>query len=48
MLEKIEKVGKTQTQDVIMDADLVFGGSKLSVNLTILPLLSVEKKSWER
>lgn len=44
VLEKTEKVGKTQAQDVIMDADLVFGGAKLSVNLTILPLLSVEKK----
>jgi len=44
VLEKTERVGKTQTQDVIMDADLVFGGAKLSVNLTILPLASVEKK----
>ncbi|MGV8056456.1 MAG: GAF domain-containing protein [Smithellaceae bacterium] len=44
VLEKIERVGKTQSQDVIMDADLAFGGAKLSVNLTILPLMSVEKK----
>ncbi len=44
VLEKTERVGKTQTQDVIMDADLMFGGAKLSVNLTILPLASVEKK----
>lgn len=44
VLEKIEKVGKTQDQDVILDADLVFGEAKLSVNLTVLPLISVEKK----
>jgi len=44
VLEKIDKVGKTQTQDVIMDADLEFGDNRLSVNLTVLPLLSVEKK----
>ncbi|PKN77042.1 MAG: adenylate/guanylate cyclase domain-containing protein [Deltaproteobacteria bacterium HGW-Deltaproteobacteria-10] len=44
VMEKTEKVGKTQTQDVIMDADLALGGAKLSVNLTILPLASVEKK----
>jgi adenylate cyclase len=44
VLEKIDKVGKTQMQDVIMDADLEFGDNRLSVNLTVLPLLSVEKK----
>jgi len=44
VLEKIDKVEKTQTQDVIMDADLEFGNNRLSVNLTVLPLLSVEKK----
>ncbi len=44
VMEKTERVGKTQTQDVIMDADLALGGAKLSVNLTILPLASVEKK----
>lgn len=44
VLEKTEKVGKTQVQDVIMDADLILGGIKLSVNLTILPLLNVNRK----
>lgn len=44
VLEKIERVGKTRLQDVIVDADLAFGGAKLSVNLTILPLISVGKK----
>lgn len=44
VLEKTDKVAKTKTQDIIMDADLTFGETKLSVNLTILPLISVEKK----
>lgn len=44
VLEKTEKVGKTQVHDVIMDADLILGGIKLSVNLTILPLLNVNRK----
>jgi len=47
VLEKIERVGKEQVQEVLMDADLAFGEAKLSVNLTILPLISIEKKSWE-
>lgn len=44
VLEKIERVGKEQVQEVLMDADLAFGEAKLSVNLTILPLISIEKK----
>ncbi|GAB6273104.1 MAG: hypothetical protein STSR0003_29600 [Smithella sp.] len=44
VLEKIERVGKEQVQEVLMDADLSFGEARLSVNLTILPLISIEKK----
>ncbi len=42
--EKIKRVDETRKPDVTMDADLVFGKEKLSVNLTILPLVSTENK----
>lgn len=41
---KIKRVEETQTSDVTVDADLEFGKEKLSVNVTILPLVSVEEK----
>jgi len=44
ILEKLNRIEETQTPDVVMDAELEFGGEKISVNLTILPLISVEKK----
>ncbi len=44
ILEKLNRIEETQTSDVVMDAELEFGGEKISVNLTILPLISVEKK----
>ncbi|ODS31938.1 MAG: putative adenylate/guanylate cyclase [Candidatus Scalindua rubra] len=44
ILEKIKKVEKTQNSDISMDAEMEFGGEKLSVNLTILPLESGEGK----
>lgn len=44
ILEKIQRVEETQTTDITMDAELEFGGEKLSVNFTVLPLLSVEQK----
>jgi len=44
VLEKIKRVEETQTTNVAMDAELEFGGEKISVNLTALPLLSVEQK----
>jgi len=44
VFEKISKVGESQEVDVTMDADLEFDNEKLSVNTTILPLISVEKK----
>ena len=42
ILEKIKRVEKTQNSDISMDAEMEFGGEKLSVNLTILPLKSSE------
>ncbi|MCK9273841.1 MAG: GAF domain-containing protein [Syntrophales bacterium] len=44
ILEKIHRVEESQESDVTMDAVLTFGGENISVNLTVLPLLSVEKK----
>jgi adenylate cyclase len=44
LLEKLRRVEETQTSDLTMDAELVFGEETLSVNVTILPLVSVEHK----
>jgi len=44
ILEKVKRVEETQVSDVTMDAELEFGGEKISVNLAALPLLSVERK----
>ena len=44
ILGKVKRVEETQTTDVTMDAELEFGGEKISVNLSALPLLSVERK----
>ena len=42
--ERLQRVTETRATDIAMDADLEFGGEKLSVNLTILALTSVEGK----
>ncbi len=42
--EKLKRVGETQTTELAMEAELMVGEDKLSVNLTALPLLSMEKK----
>ncbi|MBN8475255.1 adenylate/guanylate cyclase domain-containing protein [Sulfuritalea sp.] len=42
--EKLKRVGETQTTELAMEAELIVGEEKLSVNLTALPLLSAEKK----
>ncbi|MEE9239810.1 MAG: GAF domain-containing protein, partial [bacterium] len=44
ILEKTKHVEETQGSDLFMDAELEFGGETLSVNLTILPLISVDQK----
>jgi adenylate cyclase len=42
--EKLKRVGETQTTELAMEAELIVGEEKLSVNLTALPLLSAEKR----
>ncbi|MCF8197670.1 MAG: GAF domain-containing protein [Sulfuritalea sp.] len=42
--EKLKRVGETQASEMAMEAELVVGENKLSVNLTALPLVSMEKK----
>jgi adenylate cyclase len=42
VLERIKVVDQTLTSDVLMDADMVVQGEKVSVNLTVLPLMSEE------
>jgi len=44
VLERIQRVDETQESDITMDADFRFGGEELSVNLTVLPLISVDQK----
>ncbi len=44
ILEKIKRVEESQILDVTMDTDLEFVEKKLSVNVTILPLISVEQE----
>ncbi len=42
--EKIKLVGETQQQEVTMDAAMEFDGEKLSANVTVTPLISVDHK----
>ncbi len=44
VLEKLERVDESAHPEIIMDAELVCGGERLSVNLTVLPLTSAERK----
>jgi len=44
IVEKVRHVEAAGEPDNIMDAEVEFGGSRMSVNLTILPLVSTEKK----
>ena len=41
--EKIDIVVEKQTQQVTMDAEMVFAGEKVSANVTILPLMSTHQ-----
>ncbi|MDM8517335.1 adenylate/guanylate cyclase domain-containing protein [Desulfobacterales bacterium HSG16] len=43
IMDKVRRVDETQLSEVIMDAELEFDGDKVSVNVTVLPLLSVEQ-----
>ena len=44
IIEKIRHVEESGKSDVIMDAEAEFGGTRISVNLTLLPLVSTAKK----
>lgn len=44
IVDKIRKVEETQTAEVAMDVELAFDGEKISSNITVLPLISVDKK----
>jgi len=44
VLDKIRHVEESGKPDVIMDAEAEFGGTRISVNLTFLPLVSTAKK----
>ena len=44
MIEKIRHVEGSGKPDVVMDAEAEFGGNRISVNLTFLPLVSTAKK----
>jgi adenylate cyclase len=44
IMEKVQRVGETQSPEMVVDAEMTFGGDKLSVNLTVLPLVSAEGK----
>ncbi len=44
VLDKLRRVEETQSAEITMDGEFEFGGEKISVNVTLLPLLSVEHK----
>jgi adenylate cyclase len=44
ILDRIKKVEETQTHDIIMGAQVTFGGEAMSVNLTIQPLRDAHEK----
>ncbi|HEX8986931.1 MAG TPA: GAF domain-containing protein [Rhodocyclaceae bacterium] len=44
VLDKLESATETQMAEIVMDGELRLGAERISVNLTALPLLSVERK----
>ena len=44
VLDKLKRVAETQALDITMDAEMLFGGELHSVNVTVMPLISVEQK----
>jgi len=44
LMEKIQKVDDSQQPEVIVDGELKFDGSPLSVNVNVLPLVNSEQK----
>lgn len=45
VLEKIERVTSAQTPETSMDRSLIYGGEKVSVNMTVVPLKGADKKA---
>lgn len=44
ILEKLKKIAETHASDLLMDAEINVDGEKVSVNITLQPLLSAEGK----
>ncbi len=44
IIDKIKKVEESQKSEVIVDAEIECGGEKISVNITVLPLMSAQQK----
>jgi adenylate cyclase len=44
LLDKLKRVEETQQLDLTMDAEMEFAGEQRSVNVTVMPLISVEQK----
>ena len=44
VLKRVDRVAESRTADVVMDAELTFKGKIFSVNATVLPLVSAERK----
>ena len=44
ILDKLKRVAETQQPDLTMDAVMQIGSDRLSVNTTVMPLVSAEKK----
>lgn len=44
VMDKINRVGETQSAEMVVDAEMEFEGEVLSVNLTVLPLVSGDSK----
>ncbi len=44
VIERLRQVEEGQSSDHLMDAELIIGGETLSVNFSLQPLLSMEKK----
>ena len=44
LIDRIKRVLESQTTDISMDAEMVFDGGKVSVNLSIVPLMSAKKE----
>ena len=48
VLDKIKMVEESQKSDISMDAVLTIEGDKVSVNLTVLPLMTQDDKGRAR